>query len=241
MENAGLRLKKNKCVFMASSVIYLGHMIDAEGLHPVQDKVKAITDAPNPRNVTELKSYLGLLTYYSRFLPNLSTVLSPLYKLLRQDTRWHWTSKEKKAFLESKQLLISSQVLVHFNPELELVLACDASSYGIGAVLAHRMPDGSEKPIGFASRTLTEAEKNYSQIEKEGLSCVFGVKRFHSYLYGHHFTLYTDHKPLLTLFSERQAVSPQASARIQRWALTLAMYEYTLAFRSTLDHAMQTP
>ena len=236
MENAGLRLKKNKCVFMASSVIYLGHMIDAEGLHPVQDKVKAITDAPNPRNVTELKSYLGLLTYYSRFLPNLCTVLSPLYKLLRQDTRWHWTSKEKKAFLESKQLLISSQVLVHFDPELELVLACDASSYGIGAVLAHRMPDGSEKPIGFASRTLTEAEKNYSQIEKEGLSCVFGVKRFHSYLYGHHFTLYTDHKPLLTLFSERQAVSPQASARIQRWALTLAMYEYTLAFRSTLDH-----
>ena len=236
MENAGLRLKKNKCVFMASSVIYLGHMIDAEGLHPVQDKVKAITDAPNPRNVTELKSYLGLLTYYSRFLPNLSTVLSPLYKLLRQDTRWHWTSKEKKAFLESKQLLISSEVLVHFDPELELVLACDASSYGIGAVLAHRMPDGSEKPIGFASRTLTEAEKNYSQIEKEGLSCVFGVKRFHSYLYGHHFTLYTDHKPLLTLFSERQAVSPQASARIQRWALTLAMYEYTWAFRSTLDH-----
>ena len=106
----------------------------------------------------------------------------------------------------------------------------------VGAVLVHRVPDGSEKPIGFASRTLNDAEKNYSQIEKEGLACVFGVKRFHSYLYGHHFTLYTDHKPLPTLFSECRTISPQASSRIQRWALTLAMYEYSIVFRPSTDH-----
>ena len=235
LSKAGLRLKKNKCEFMLPSVTYLGYKIDAEGLHPVEEKVKAVQEAPRPRNVTELKSYLGLLTYYGRFLPHLPSVLAPLYKLLRHGTPWRWTSKEKAAFTKPKELLTSAEVLVHFNPKLELVLACDASAYGIGAVLSHKMTDGSERPIGFASRTLSDAEKNYSQIEK-GLACVFGVKRFHSYLYGHHFNLVTDHKPLLTLFNERHAIPPQASARIQHWVLTLAAYEYNLSCKSTTAH-----
>ena len=221
---------------MAPSVVYLGHRIDAQGLHPLAEKVKAIQEAPKPNNVSELKAYLGLLSYYSKFLPNLSTTLAPLYSLLRASTRWHWTAEQEEAFKASKHLLTSSQVLVHFDPKLDIVLSCDASAYGIGAVLSHRMPDGSEKPVGFVSRTLSAAEKNYSQIEKEGLACVFGVKRFHSYLYGHSFTLITDHKPLLSLFNAQQAIPPQASARIQRWALTFAMYEYTLSFRSTKAH-----
>ena len=234
---SGLRLRKDKCVFLAPSVVYLGHQIDAEGLHPVAEKVEAVQEAPAPKNVSELKSYLGLLTYYSRFLPNLSSELAPLYKLLKHNEPWHWTSRQKKAFERSKELLLSSQLLVHFDPNLEIHLACDASSYGIGAVLTHKMPDGSEKPVGFVSRTLTDAEKKYSQIEKEGLACVYGVTRFHSYLFGRHFKLQTDHKPLLTLFNESKAVSPQASGRIQRWALTLASYEYTIVCRTTTQHA----
>jgi len=159
--------RKRKCQFMVPSVTYLGYIVDSEGLHPTPEKIRAITEAPSPRNVTELKSYLGLLSYYSRFLPNISTILAPLYQLLRHDAPWHWKAKQQAAFLESKQLLTSSRLLIHFNPKFEIVLACDASSYGIGAVLAHQMPDGTEQPIAFASRTLSSAEKNYSQIEKE--------------------------------------------------------------------------
>ena len=200
------------------------------------DKVKAVMDAPQPTTITELKSYLGLLNYYGKFLPNISTILAPLYTLLRKSKPWKWSDKQQSAFDKSKQLLTSSQLLVHFDPSKKLILSCDASQYGIGAVLAHRFSDGSEKPIGFVSRTLTVAEKNYSQIKREGLACVFGVKKFHSYLYGHKFELVTDHKLLITLFSEKKAVSPQASGKIQRWSLTLGMYEYTISFKPTSAH-----
>ena len=99
------------------------------------------------------------------------------------------------------------------------------------------MPDGTEKPVGFVSRTLTEMEKKYSQIEKEGLACVFGVRKFDAYLFGRHFTLQTDHKPLMTLFNETKGIPVQASARIKRWALSLSAYEYTIACRTTKQHA----
>ena len=237
MEQAGLRLSKGKCLFMAPSVEYLGYKIDAEGLHPLPEKVRAIERAPKPRNTTELKAYLGLLTYYGRFLPNLSTVLSPLYRLLRQDVCWRWTSKQQRAFIRSKQLLTSAKVLVHYDPRLDLVVAGDASAYEIGAVLSHKMPNGEERPVAFASRTLSSAERNYSQVEKEALACVFAIKKFHSYIFGRSFTLVTDHKPLLTLFGENKPISPQASARVQRWALTLAMYNYQIAFKPTTAHS----
>ena len=237
LSNAGLRLKRTKCIFLAPSVDYLGYRVDAQGTHPMAEKVKAIQEAPRPTNVSELKSYIGLLTYYSRFLPNLSTTLAPLYKLLKHSVKWQWSDEQEKSFKESKQSLLSSQLLVHFDPSLNIRLACDASAYGIGAVLSHEMPDGSEKPIGFVSRTLSDAEKKYSQIEKEGLACVFGVKRFHAYLFGHHFTLQTDHRPLMSLFNESKPIPAQASNRIQRWALTLSSYQYTIACRTTQQHA----
>ena len=144
---------------------YLGHRIDAAGLHPFQDKVQAIKEAPEPKSVTELKSYLGMLTYYGKFLPNLSSTLHPLHKLLKKDAPWSWKAEQRKTFAESKDLLTSTKYLAHFDPSHKLTLACDAS-----AVLAHKMPDGSEKPIGYASCTLTNAERNYSQLEKEDLS-----------------------------------------------------------------------
>ena len=236
LSKSGFRAKKQKCKFMVTSVDYLGYRIDAAGLHPLPDKVQAVEEAPTPTCLTELKSYLGLLTYYAKFLPNLATHLAPLYKLLGKDVPWQWGKSQEKAFHNSKKLLTSSNLLIHFDTSLPLTLACDASAYGIGAVLAHRLSDGSEKPVGYVSRTLTKAEKNYSQLEKEGLSLVFGVKKFYSYLFGHSFELVTDHKPLLSLLSGQKPTSPQASARIRRWSLYLSSFEYTLKFRNTTAH-----
>ena len=231
LSEAGLRLKKSKCRFMQPTLECLGYRIDETGIYPVEAKVKAVQEAPTPTNVTELKAYLGLLNFYGKFLPNLSAELEPLYQLLRKNQRWKWNTEQIRAFERSKTLLQSATVLVHYDQNKKLTVSCDASPYGVGAVLSHEMPDGSERPIAFASRTLTSAEKKYSQLDKEGLAMVFAVKKFHQFLYGRHFTIYTDHKPLLGIFKCEKPVPLMASGRIQRWALTLAAYEYDLIYR----------
>ena len=139
LEKANLRLQKAKCSVMRDSVEYLGYKIDANGVHPLPHKVQAVLDAPAPRNVKELKAYLGMLSYYSRFIPNLSAVLAPLHQLLKASTPWLWTGQTQQVFQTSKQLLASAGVLVHYDPALELIVAGDASDYGLGAVLSQKM------------------------------------------------------------------------------------------------------
>ena len=130
---------------------------------------------------------------------------------------------QEKAFRKSKESLTSAPLLAHFDPDLPLTLACDVSAYGIGAVLARQMPDGSERPIGYVSRMLNPAERNYSQFEKEGLSCVFVVKRFYLYLFDHPLELITDYKLLLSLLSQHKPTSPQSSVWIRRWSLYMSV------------------
>ena len=145
---------------------YLGHRVDAEGLRPLPDKVEAIEKAPLPQDVHQLRSFLGLLSYYRKFLPNLATILQPLNDLLQKGKKWCWTAECSEAVKTARQLLTTSNLLVHYDPTLPLKLAADASSYGLGAVISHVMADGTEKPIAFASRSLLKSENNYSQIDK---------------------------------------------------------------------------
>ena len=116
LQEAGLKLQQIKCTFMVSEVVYLEHKIDEQGLHPLAEKAEIVQAALTPNNVSELKSYLGLLSYYGKFLPNLSATLAPLYNLLKSTVKWKWTHQENSAFCESKKPLSSTEVLAHFDP-----------------------------------------------------------------------------------------------------------------------------
>ena len=174
----------------------MGHILSKHGISPVNSKLDVIRLAPRPKDVSQIRSFLGMLNYYSKFIQDFSSKLHPLYQLLSNKTEWFWTKECETAFIWAKEVLSIKQVLVHYDLQTPLILSVDANSYGIGVVLSHRMEDGSEQPVEFASRTLSSAEKNYAQIEKEGLAIVFGVKRFQLYLYGRKVTLVTDHQPL---------------------------------------------
>ena len=237
LERAGVRLKRSKCHFMLPSVEYLGHKISDKGVQPTEEKIRAIVKAPVPNNVSQLKAFLGMLNYYAKFLPNISSRVAPLYKLLQKRVPWTWSGEQQAAFQEAKEALVSAKVLVHYDPYKKLMLSCDASPYGVGAVLSHKLEDGTEHPVAFASRSLSPAEKKYAQLDKEGLAIVFGVKHFHHYLLGRRFTIYSDHKPLQYLFSVDKAIPAMASARIQRWALTLSAYDYDIVFKPGDQHA----
>ncbi|KAM7309441.1 uncharacterized protein ISCGN_013072 [Ixodes scapularis] len=235
LQDAGLKLRLNKCVFLTPSVEYLGHIISQAGLAPAPRKIKAVFKAPKPKSKKELQSYLGLVNFYRRFLPKMSTHLEPLHRLLRDGQQWAWKKEQDLAFQCSKELVVKAPVLVHFDPAKPVVLTVDASPYGVGAVLSHRGQDGQECPVAFASRRLHAAEQRYSQLDKEGLALIFGVQRFHQYLWGRQFEAVTDHKPLLGLLGPDKAVPVQASPRVVRWALMLAAYSYKLVYRPGKD------
>ena len=236
LDQAGVRLKREKCEFHKTSVEYLGHVIGEQGLKPTDSKVKAIKEAPEPSNVTELRAFLGLLNYYGQFLPNIAATLHPLYVLLQKGQPWMWKTEQKMSFHEAKQKLIQSDFLVHNDLTKVLKLNCDASPYGVGACLVHVMEDGSERPVAFASRTLSNAEKNYAQLEREALALIFGVRQFHKYLVGREFTLVTDHKPLLKILGPYEGVPTLAASRLQRWALILSAYKYRLQYKPGTDN-----
>ena len=158
-------------------------------------------------------------------------VLTPLHKLLRSNTRWSWKTEQSRAFEDAKNLLQSPRVLIHYDSSQPLVLSCDASPYGVGAVLSHIMEDNTERPIAFASRTLAKAEINYAHLEKEAFAIIFGIQKFHNYLYGRKFIIHSDHKPLMYIPNASKSIPTMASPRVIRWSLLLSAYSYELRYR----------
>ena len=189
-----------------------------------------------PSNISTLRSFLGSIQFYGNFIPNLSTLSEPLNRLLRKETPWTWSAQQQKAFQTLKDELGKDHVLVHFDPALQLGISCDASNVGIGVVLFHRYPDGSERPISNVSTTLTPSQRRYSQIQKEALAVVFGLQKFHQFLYGRKFIMVTDYKPLLALFSPSSGTPAMAANRLARWAFMLSQYDYSIEYRKSTEH-----
>ncbi|XP_061729319.1 uncharacterized protein K02A2.6-like [Cydia pomonella] len=236
---AGLRLNRNKCKLARQKVEFLGYVIDTVGIHPAPSKVEAIINTPEPQNVHELQAFLGLYNFYERFIPHKATMLEPLHRLLDKTQAWKWTVIEQTAFEKAKHFLSFDMTLVHYDLNKRLLLTCDSSEYGVGAVLAHVMDDGQERPIAMSSRTLHIHEPRYSQLDKEAASIMFGIQKFHNYLIGRHFTIVTDHKPLLGIFDPKKPMPGMISPRLTRIALALTAHSYEIIYKpgSQIGHA----
>ncbi|UYV78632.1 K02A2.6-like, partial [Cordylochernes scorpioides] len=227
---SGLRLKREKCKFYVPEIEFLGMIIDHKGIRPSEGKLRAIKDAKPPSNKRELMSFLGLLNYYERFLNNKATVAEPLHRLLDSNNPWKWNKEHQRYFAEVKNLMSSKSVLAHFNEDLPILVNCDASEYGVGAIFS-QIDHGIERPVVFASRTSNKTERRYAVIDREALAVIFAVSKFSQYLLGRKFKIVTDHKPLAGLFNPNKPIPQVLSPRMMRWCLTLSAYTYTIEYK----------
>ena len=221
---AGLTLNKAKCRFRLTELVFMGHHLSKKGIMAAVDKVAAVLKAREPGTPAEVRSFLGLVNFLGRFIPDLSTVAAPLRELTRASTEWRWEEPQARAFAALKERLSQQRTLAYFQQDTETQLVVDASPVGLGAVLLQRQADGNLQPVEYASRSLTSVEQRYSQTEREALAVVWGCERFHMYLYGVDFLLVTDHKPLEVMFSP----TSKPPARVERWVLRLQPYRYTV-------------
>ena len=218
----GLIFNKEKCTIKQTSIHFFALIFNETGAKPDPARLDAIRDMKSPTNKTQLQEFLGIATYMSPFVPNLSTHAAPLRDLLKKETDFTWTSSHEKKFDDIKTLICRDSELTYFDPAKEIVIQVDASGRGLGAVLTQ-----SGKPIAYASKSLTECEQRYANIEREMLAVVFGCTRFHTYIYGKRCTIQSDHKPLSMIILKNIASAP---TRLQRMLLRLQSYDIDIEY-----------
>lgn len=229
ISEAGLKLNADKCKFNLTTLSFLGYRLAADDLHPDDAHTTAITNAPPPNDAATLRSFLGLSAWYSKFVPAYATLVEPMRALLRKDCEFHWTTEAQESFDRVKQAIVDSPALSLFNPNHSTILSCDASDYGVGAVLTQLDDTGTERTIAFASRSLSDAERKYSIIEKEALSCVWAAEKWRTWLWGRKFLLRTDHQALTTLLTSKG--NSRAGLRVARWSARLMEFDYDVQYR----------
>ena len=229
LRKAGLKLKPKKCVFLKPDIQYLGHVISKSGISPDPGKTDKIRKYPVPIDVTTLRQFLGLASYYRRFIPCFAKIAAPLHALTKKGIEFQWTCECQEAFERLKRLLCSAPVLAypHFGSDQSFILETDASYSGLGAVLAQTGDDGCVHPIAYASRSLSSHERNYAITELETLALVWGVKHFRAYLLGHHCVVYTDHAACTSLLK-----APHPSAKLARWAMVVQEMDLEIKHRA---------
>lgn len=234
LRDVGLKLQPDKCEFLVPKLAYLGHVISEDGIKPNPIKLKAVRDFPKPTNKTELKQFLGLAGYYRKFVKGFSKITSCLTQLLRKDQDFIFTPKCQLAFDTLREALCSNDVVLQI-PDFSkpFILTTDASDTAIGSVLEQLDANNQRRPVAFASRSLNNAERNYSTIEKELLAIVWSVKHFRPYLYGRKFKIRTDHQPLVWLMNLKDP-----SSRLMRWRIKLEEYEYEIEYLKGTSNAV---
>ncbi|XP_058449089.1 uncharacterized protein K02A2.6-like [Malaya genurostris] len=237
LDDHGLRLNVAKCEFFADRIEYCGFVIDREGIRKMKTKMDAIQEMPRPRNREQVRAFVGLINYYGRFMKNLSSRIYPINNLLKENVPFLWNDDCDKAFCWVKNEIQSDSVLVHYDPKHPLVLATDASPYGVGAVLSHLYPDGTERPIHYASQTLNISQQNYIQVDKEAYAIIFGVKKFYQYIYGRKFILVTDNKAVTQILAPHKGLPAFSALRMQHYAVFLESFDYEIRFRPSKENA----
>ncbi|XP_052752398.1 uncharacterized protein K02A2.6-like [Galleria mellonella] len=221
-ESINLKFQKEKCVFQQNEIKFLGQIFSAEGMRPDYDKIKAICEMPTPNCQKSLQRFLGMINFLGTYIKNLSTETEIFRNLLKKDSMWLWDENHNKAFQRLKDLITKSPILCHYDNTKPLTLSVDASQSALGAVLLQ-----CNKPIAYASKTLTDCQKRYAQIEKELFAILFGCQKFHQYVYGRKINVETDHKPLITLFKKPLSQVPN---RLQRMMLSLQVYDLNVTY-----------
>ncbi|CAB3986500.1 Transposon Tf2-9 poly [Paramuricea clavata] len=222
-----LTLNLEKCKFNQPSLWFYGYILSKDGLSADPKKVEAIKNFKTPADVSQLRSFLGLANYCSRFIKDFCTLTAPLRELTTKSCKWSWSTMHEKAFTKVKNAIASDCTMAFYDPNRPTKLTVDASPVGLGAVLAQTQENGQDRCIAYASRSLTPVEARYSQTEKEALAAVWGCEHFHLYLVGTQFVLITDHKPLEVIYSPKS----KPPLRIERWLLRLQQYKFNIKYR----------
>ena len=218
-----LKLNFKKCQLRQSSVKYVGHIISDKGVHPDDEKIKAVKEMPDPQSKEDVRRFLGFIQYLAKFIPNLSEIDAPLREILKKKTEFFWEKSQQESFEALKEACCKAPVLSLYDVKKEVTIQCDASSYALEGVL---LQEG--KPIAYTSRALNETEARYAQIEKEMLAIVHCCKKFHHYIFGKPVTVESDHKPLQAIYSKPIFAAPM---RLQNMMLRLQAYDLTVVYK----------
>ncbi|GES79803.1 retroviral-like aspartic protease 1 [Rhizophagus clarus] len=230
VEKAGLKINPEKCHFCTQSLQFLGHIVTNKGILPDPSKVDAIKNYPVPKNLTQLRAFLGLASYYRRFIKDFSKISTPLYMLLKKDIPYEWNQDRHQVFQFLKEKLITAPLLAYPDFTKSFLLFTDASITALGAVLEQEQEDGLRHPIAYASRSTSESERNYFSTELECAAVIWAVNYFRPYLYGKKFTIFTDHSALQWLL-KLKTIKNGLTGRLARWQLILQPYDYDIKYR----------
>ena len=229
---AGLTVNKEKCEFVKSELKFLGYVVDKHGLRTDPSKVESMVNYPIPKCVKDVRRFVGLISWYRRFVHNFASLVSPLSKLTRKNTKFVWSSEAEVSFLKVKELLVSAPILARPDFSREFVLQCDASQVALSCVLTQNFDDG-EHVIAYASRALTTQESKYSSTEIECLAVLWGIQKYRCYVEGVRFKVITDHYSLLWIHKLQNP-----SGRLARWSLQLQSFDFEIIHRKGKSHVV---